>query len=135
MRVYLDTSALIKRVIVEQGSEQLVDEIDRYHERNALLVSSSLAWVEVSRALRVRGDLDFAEVADEVDAALSGVAEHPIGSEVVSLGRHLNPNQSRSLDAIHLASALMLDVDVLVTYDDRLAGAARHNGLRVRTPR
>lgn len=42
----------------------------------------------------------------------------------------------RSLDAIHLASALSLgdSLALFVTYDDRLADAARANGISVAAP-
>src|SRR5699024_11905854 len=41
----------------------------------------------------------------------------------------------RSLDALHLAASIRLDVDALVTYDVRLAGAAEGMGLHVHAPR
>jgi uncharacterized protein len=49
----------------------------------------------------------------------------------------LDPTVLRSLDALHLATALDLgdDLDGLVTYDDRLAEAARLNGVPVIAPR
>jgi hypothetical protein len=46
----------------------------------------------------------------------------------VSLARRIEPNALRSLDAILLATAVLLDVDTVLTYDDRLTTAARHNG-------
>jgi len=48
----------------------------------------------------------------------------------------LDPTTLRSLDAIHLAAALDLgdDLDSLVTYDERLAEAARLNGILVTAP-
>ena len=134
MLVYLDSSALLKRVVVEDESASLVAEIDRYVSSHALLVSSSLAWVEVARALRKRLDARFVDVVDHVDDALSGVSEHRIEEEVAGLSRRLNPNLLRSLDAIHLASALVLDADVLLTYDDRLAEACTHNGVPASAP-
>ena len=38
------------------------------------------------------------------------------------------------MDAIHLASAILLDVDLVITYDQRLAAAARHHGMKVSSP-
>ena len=80
----------------------------------------------------------------------------PLGSEVVQRGREvlarvdllrltnrvldsaglLTPPDLRSLDAIHLASAEQLGSDLrsFVTYDERLASAARSRGLRVVRP-
>jgi hypothetical protein len=53
----------------------------------------------------------------------------------VSLARRIEPNLLRSLDAIHLATAVLLDADTVLTYDDRLAEAARYNGLTVSAPK
>ncbi len=50
------------------------------------------------------------------------------------MARRLGPPVLRSLDAIHLASALLTDVDVLVVDDERLLGAARHHGLTTASP-
>ena len=49
----------------------------------------------------------------------------------------LLPVTLRSLDAIHLATAQQLGSDLgrLVTYDERMASAARALGLRVISPR
>jgi uncharacterized protein len=69
-----------------------------------------------------------------VDDAMSGIAEYPVGDEVVSLGRRLNPDRLRSLDAIHVASAMLLDADLLITYDDRMAETGQRNGLRCAAP-
>ena len=48
----------------------------------------------------------------------------------------LDPNILRSLDAIHLAAALILgdDLEGMVTYDDRLGQAASANGIAVIAP-
>jgi len=46
------------------------------------------------------------------------------------------PPEVRSLDAIHLAAARLLDMDLdeLVTYDDRMRQAAIAQGLTVSSP-
>lgn len=134
MHVYLDSSALLKRVLEEAGSADLRAAIMGYTDQRALLVSSTLAWTEVGRALRNRFSAGYNEVSDGAEEALSGVAEHHFTSEVASLARRLNPNVLRSLDAIHLASAMLVDADVLLTYDTRLAAACAQNGLRCEMP-
>ncbi len=60
----------------------------------------------------------------------------PIDDEILHAARRLDPRTLRSLDAIHLATALSLrdDVDVLFTYDARLTEAAAGAGLRVLSP-
>lgn len=134
MRVYLDSSALIKRVIREQESSALAAELDDLARRQALLVSTTLAWTEVARVLRFVRDTTFQDVANELRDALSGIAEHPLDFEIMNLSRRLEPNQLRSLDAIHLAAAIALDVDLLITYDKRLAEATTLNGIQVSSP-
>lgn len=135
MRVYVDSSALIKRVVAETSSEALAEALDEHHRADDLMVSSSLAWVEVSRALRARADGGLASVAEDVDAALSGIAEQVVSDHVIALARRLNPHRMRSLDAMHLASALLIDADEMLTYDNRLADACVENGLAVTSPR
>jgi uncharacterized protein len=44
------------------------------------------------------------------------------------------PKALRSLHAIHLATAVLVDADLIITYDTRLEAAARHNGLAVAKP-
>jgi PIN domain len=56
-----------------------------------------------------------------------GVVERPIAADVVGLARRIGPHVLRSLDAIHLATAILVDADALITYDERLAAAARDN--------
>ncbi|GAA0532151.1 ribonuclease VapC [Saccharopolyspora subtropica] len=134
MRVYLDSSALIKRVVREAESDALVDEIDRLHRAQALLVSTSLAWTEVARALRNAWNTTFQDVAEDLRNAMLGVAEHPLDFDIMNLARRVDPNGLPSLDAIHLGAAIALDVDVMITYDARLAEATRANGIRVSSP-
>lgn len=132
MRIYLDSSALIKRVIDEQESDALVEFLDTHHEQADLLASSSLAWIEVSRAVLAR--TKSAKAGPLIDDAMAGVDERSMSAEVVSVARRIEPLVLRSLDAIHLATAVLIDADVVVTYDDRLADACRRNALAVAMP-
>lgn len=136
MRVYFDSSALIKRSIAEVESDAVEATIDEHVAAHDAVVTSSLAWIEVTRALRRRpaDGVDDGSVQDYIDAALSGVAEHLITAEVVGLARRVGPPPLRTLDAIHVATAVLLDADLVVAYDDRLLDACRHNGLAVATP-
>lgn len=134
MRVYLDSSALLKRAFAEPESQALLRAVRGYVDEGTALVASSLAWVEVSRAVRA-ADIGTHLQADEVvDTALSGVLEKPITAEVVALAHRLRPPALRSLDALHLASALLLDVDLVVAYDRRLIDAAVEHGMRTLSP-
>ena len=137
MRVYFDSSALIKRSVQEAESDAVEAAFDRYVSEDAVIISSSLAWVEVSRALRTRldsGSYGEDEIHDAVEGALAGVAERLITGEVIGLARRVAPPLLRTLDAIHIATAIVLDVDEVVVYDDRLIDACRSNGLTTAVP-
>ena len=133
MRVYVDSSALIKRVIVEEESDELVDFLDAHYQQADLLASSSLAWVEVSRVVLARAK-SSTDTADLIDGAMSGIDERSMTAEVISVARRIEPLVLRSLDAIHLATAVLIDADLVVTYDDRLADSCRRNSLAVAMP-
>lgn len=132
MRFYLDSSAVLKRIFREAESPVLLDTLERWLAEDGFLVASSLAWVEVGRALMRRvvrpgGDELLSDAFDEV-------YEQYVNPEVLGLARRVNPKHLRSLDAIHLASALLLDVDSVVTYDERLASACAENNLATIAP-
>lgn len=135
MRIYTDSSALIKRAIDEPESDAIEAALSRWDEAEDTFYASTLAWIEVNRALRTRIDHhDLGLLGEVADAALSGIAECPITDEVASLARRIVPPVLRSLDAIHLATATLIDADVIVAYDARLLTAARELGFRVASP-
>ena len=129
--LYVDTSALLKRVVSEANSPNVREAFRQHHRDGDLLVSSSLAWLEVWRALR---RLQFEDVAAGVSAALSGVGELPLSDGILRRARKVGTESLRSLDAIHLASALSADADSLMTFDPRLAQAADAIGVTVLQP-
>jgi uncharacterized protein len=132
--VYLDSSALLKRVVAEAESRSLSARIRALADDGAALLTSDLAWVEVSRALRRAPLPSPVDAARLTDLAMSGVATAALDNEVVALARRLGPPALRTLDALHLATAILLDVDILVAYDHRLTSAAQEAGLLVEAP-
>lgn len=137
MLIYVDSSALLKRALEEAESDALDATLASHVDSGDVLVASSLAWVEVSRAVRTVGEAGAYpdhRVADAIGVSLSGISERPVSDDVISVARRIAPPVLRSLDAIHLATALLIDADEMVTYDDRLAEACRHNGLTITAP-
>ena len=69
-------------------------------------------------------------------AGLSDLALLPMDDEVLHAAASLEPPELRSLDAIHLATALSIGdrVGVVFCYDERLADAAESAGLSVARP-
>jgi predicted nucleic acid-binding protein len=128
--IYLDSSALLKLVRVETDTADLTAWLaDR---PDAPLVSSALAEVEVLRACR-RIDERLVGRGRAVLAMLDVV---PVDGQVLGTAAELPDAGLRSLDALHLASALALDPDLetFVAYDARLVAAARAAGLEVAHP-
>ncbi len=125
---YLDTSALAKLVMTEPESGALERAVLEYSG----LVSSWLTSTELRRAARRAYRRDVAQV----DEALGTVVLMEMTPALLDAAGELEPADLRTLDAIHLASALSMDDSSLefITYDARLAAAARRHGLTVRSP-
>lgn len=126
--IYLDTSAFLRLIRDEEGSTALRGYIGERGD----LVSSTLLVVEARRGVLRRDPRRL----PEVDAALDRVDVLEMSDAVIESASRLPDPLLRSLDAIHLATALLIreDVDALLTYDDRLAEAARTHGIPTSAP-
>jgi predicted nucleic acid-binding protein len=129
---YLDASALVKLATLEPES----DALRTYFARRPQRLTSRLAEVEVARALARRGRESQAAAGSAVNQAIEGLTIVELDAEIAAAAGRIEPASLRSLDAIHLASALAIgdELEALVTYDRRLADAARGAGLRVDVP-
>jgi predicted nucleic acid-binding protein len=131
----LDSSALVKRVLNEIGSSELRDRLDELQSEGAILYSSDLGLVEVTRALRTHSDrTGLGPIIAMDESATAGVEAVPIVDDVIHLARILGPQTLRSLDAIHCATASLLEVDLVLTYDARLFEASEGIGIRAESP-
>jgi uncharacterized protein len=126
--VYLDSSAFVKLVLAEPETPALVAALGGV----ARLIASEILEVEALRATRRGGG-----PTNIAHAQLAGVRLLPLSKEIIARASELEPPSMRSLDAIHLATALSLGgkLEVLYTYDARMALAARDVGLDVHAPR
>lgn len=128
--LYFDSSALVKLISREAETPSLFGIL----ESGPGVVSSALARVEVTRAVaRAGGRAALRERASEV---LSRVALVAIDDAILNAAAELGSADLRSLDAIHLATALALgpELESLVSYDLRLNTAAEAVGLQVLSP-
>jgi len=75
-------------------------------------------------------------VLRRADAVLGAMTLIRVDEPVLRHAGALEPMAMRTLDALHLATALSIgdDPEAFITYDDRLATAARHAGLVVLQP-
>ncbi len=128
MIAYLDSSAFVKLVKEEDESAALVARLEDWPDR----VSSRMLRVEVLRAARLVGE----QVGARAEAMLRDVALLPLSEPVLERAIEVRPLTVRSLDAIHVASAIVLgeDLGVLVTYDARILEAAARAGIETLTP-
>lgn len=126
---YIDTSALVKLVVAEPETEAFRNWLG---ESDREAVTSDLTRTELMRAVRRTAPDRMLRAREVLDA----VTLLHVTSAVFENAGRLEPSGLRSLDAIHLASALDLgdDLEGLVTYDDRLADAAVSNGVQVSAP-
>ena len=126
---YLDSSAIVKLAIEEPESRAL----RQYLRRRRPYASSALARTEVGRALLPLGP-DAVRRGQRVLSALDLIR---VSDRVLTAAGELLPVELRSLDAIHLATALLLGVSLsrVVTYDDRLGAAAKALGWSVVAPK
>jgi hypothetical protein len=128
--IYLDASALVKVVVAEPESGALLQFLRSRPDR----VSSALSLTEVPRALR---RARFGEAARRrARQLLTRLAVVDVDRRVLAMAAALEPATLRTLDAIHLATALAVREDLagLVTYDRRLAAAAEGLDLEVLAP-
>ena len=131
MKLYLDSSALVKLVQREAASSALRRYLRRHGEDRR--VTSSLARVEVVRAVAGGGPNAIAHARRQL-ARLDHVA---LDRALLDAAAMLAPGERlRSLDAIHLASAQAVasDLRAVVTYDERMAVAGLALGMVVAAP-
>lgn len=127
--VYLDASAAVKLLRTEPETAALRAVLGEAGNR----VSSELIEVELRCvALREKGPLPA-----RAETVLAGIDLVPLTATIrARIGGAFTPPQ-RALDAIHLATALDLQLPGLsfVTYDERQAVGATAAGLSVISPR
>lgn len=130
--IYLDSCALVKLILAEAESPALQSFLSA-HAHHAH-VTSTLARTEVRRTVR-RATRDQ-QVHHAATAMLDQLDYVELTRQVLDNAGDIGEPRLRSLDAIHLAAAHTLDrgLTALVTYDHRLAAAARDANVVVFTP-
>ena len=127
MSWYVDSSALLKLLIVEKESVDLIDFID------FTITSSVVTRVEVIRTLQKIAP----EKVAEAQILLTGIDLTPVNSSILSVAENFSPSMSlKSLDAIHVATVIFLDksVEGLVTYDKAMIKNAKELGIKTISP-
>jgi predicted nucleic acid-binding protein len=126
-KAYFDSSAIVKLGHLERESQALIDYLS---SADVSAATSVISEVEVGRGLeRLRS------LGADPDEHLQGFFLIELTREIRNRSVALKPPALRPLDAVHLATALELGPELdFITYDDRLAAAARSEGLNVLQP-
>lgn len=127
--LYVDASAIVKLVVRESESDALRTYLD-----GAQLVTSEIALTEVPRAAHLRTGVTA--VFDQAETVLRRFDLIALDEELHRAAARRLPRELRTLDAIHLVSALRVGERLhgVIAYDRRLAQAARDAGLAVDAP-
>jgi len=128
--IYLDSSALLKLLHEEAESDELAAWLAE--RAGTPVVSSELAKVEVIRACR-RID---PTTLPEATTLLAGLDLIPLSNAVIDEAASVGEKTLRSLDALHLASALLVraQLTAFISYDHRLNEAASTAGIEPLAP-
>lgn len=126
-RWYLDTSAATKLLVTEPESDALARTLE---ESTPDLVACYLLETELRRVVHRVDALTQAAVTTVLDAIDLYEAPPSLFREAGLLaGAGL-----RALDALHLAAAIRIGVDAVLTYDSRMGGSAHELGIAVVAP-
>lgn len=129
MTIYVDASAGAKLLVDEPESSAVAGWLDQRIAAGEVIISNLLLETELRR-FAVREDLLQVAVTEILDRVDLVEPDRALYHEAGILPGHT----LRSLDALHLATVLRLDVESLLTYDLRLTEAAEALGVRVVTP-
>lgn len=126
--IYLDSSAITK-LFAEEPETDALRRFLQTQPGEEVLAASIIAATEVRRAATGRGlSQELASVA------LSGITLIELERDTCVQAGLLPGGALRSLDALHVATAVRVRATAFLTYDRRQAAAARANGLRVLSP-
>jgi predicted nucleic acid-binding protein len=131
MRIYMDTSALVKLVVADDESQALQSFLSERSEDT--LFSAALARTELIRAVALNGPQAIADARNLLSALDTVVLSRQLLDEAGTL----QPLRLRSLDAIHLVAAQRAGdtLRTVVTYDVRMLSAAADLGMATASPR
>lgn len=130
MRVYLDTSALVKLLVREPESEVLRATLAGFDSWMVSIVGS----VELQRVARRSASPEAVHAKARDLLRRMNVIE--VNDEIVNAASLVSPASLGTLDALHVGTAVALgrDLDVFVTYDQRQGESAGNAGLDVLSP-
>ena len=129
MIAYIEASAAAKLLVSEPASAALAARLDQLVSGQQIVISCVLLETELRR-LAMREELPQTAVT----ALLDRLDIVELDTDVYREAGLLPGQNLRSLDALHVAAALRVGADFMITYDVRQALAAQASGLPVEAP-
>ena len=139
MKAYCDTSFLFSLYAPDANSEAAAAESRR---PATVMLITPLCELELINALQLRvfrkeltsGQVGAAYGAIQSDIALGVYSVFPLSTKVFEIARRLSVKHtaglgSRSLDVLHVAAALTMGADVLLSFDESQKKLAKAAGL------
>lgn len=127
MRAYCDTSVLADLLLDPQSSRQTRAMLDSWRERGSV-ITSRLTVVELGRLMMREGLLTQSASLNSAALPIEYVS---LGDAVLRSATSLPVRYLKSLDALHLASAVLTRCDVVLTRDRQMQRACEELGLAV----
>ncbi len=124
--MYLDASAAIPLIRVEESTPKVQEYLQDLKADHHYVISGRLIETEMRRAA-TRLDIDQSDVS----TVLHGIDIVEITPAIFRAAGHTPPQHLRSLDALHLATALAANASAMITLDQRLVEACSEVGLPV----
>lgn len=129
MTIYFDASALAKLILIEDESNALRSWIEE--RRGSSQLTNVIGAVELQRLSAKVGQHALTAAMQ----LIAGIDLLELTQSALTFAAALSPPEVRTLDALHIASALeCADLDAIVTYDLRMAAASAGYGLPVVSP-
>ena len=134
MRIFFDSSTLLKRYIEEAGSDQVRQ---KWIEASEVIVSALCAPEVISAFVRLKREKKLNEetyrllknhfILDMGQASVEAVDEETLRESIQCLEK----TGIKASDAVHLATALRTDCELFLSADVQQQKAARAMGLKV----
>jgi predicted nucleic acid-binding protein len=141
LRAYCDTSFLVSLYTPDANSQAAAAEARR---STTTLFISPLLELEFTNALQLRvfrkeltkGEASAAHAVIQNDLAAGVYSVQPVSATVFDTAKRVSLKQtagigSRSLDVLHVAAALVMKAEILLSFDDNQRKLAKAAGLRV----
>ncbi len=126
MIVYLDSSAVIPLIRAEDSTPKVREYLQDLRPDQHYLISGRIIETEMRR-VATRLDIDQSEVS----SISRGIEIIEITPAIFRAAGQTRPQHLRSLDALHLATALAANASAMITLDQRFGEACSEVGLPV----